>query len=66
MKRIKEWWRKVRKALDDEMDAYIEETFGDLLRAAELAEKYERLQKHFPNILARLNEVAERKEKSGA
>lgn len=66
MKRIKEWWRKVRKALDDEMDAYIEETFGDLLRAAELAEKYERLQKHFPNILARLNEAAERKEKSGA
>lgn len=64
MKRIREWWRKVRKALDDEMDAHIEQTFGDLLRAAELGEKYERLQRHYPNILARLNAAVERKEES--
>lgn len=25
MKRIKEWWRRVRKALDEEIDAHIQE-----------------------------------------
>lgn len=64
MKRIREWWHKVRKAMDDEMDAHIEETFGDLLRSAELGEKYGRLQKHYPNILARLNEAIDKKDKA--
>ena len=29
MRRIKEWWRRVRKAYEDEIDAHIEEMFGE-------------------------------------
>lgn len=63
MKWLKEWWRKVNKALEDEVDAHIAQTFGDLLRVTELGEKYERLRKHYPNILARLNAAVDKKER---
>lgn len=61
MKRLREWWRKVKKALDDEMNAHVRQLCGDLLKAAELGKKYELLQKHYPNILARLNAAVDRK-----
>lgn len=63
MKRIKTWWRNVKKAFDDDINVHIQQLCGDLLRVAELGEKYKRLQKHYPNILARLNAAVERKEK---
>ena len=63
MERLRRWWRDVRRAFDENIDAHVRYAFGDLLRAAELADKYERLEKHYPNILARLNAAIDRKER---
>ena len=63
MRWLKEWWHSVREAIDRDIDAHVHRVFGDLLRSAELGDKYERLERYYPNILARLNDAADRKEK---
>lgn len=40
----------------------LEDEYEESERLCELSEKYERLQRHYPNILARLNAAVERKE----
>lgn len=53
MKRLKEWWRNFRKALDDEVDAHIEEMLG---------EPYEpdRTSQEISGIITELESITER------
>ena len=62
MRRLLEWWHELKERYNAQLDKEVEYAFGDLIRAAELGDKYERLQRFYPNILARLEAAAERRE----
>lgn len=62
MRRLLEWWRYLKERYNAHLDKEVEHAFGDLIRAAELGDRYELIQKHYPNILARLEAAAERRE----
>ena len=64
LERLREWWRGLKRRYDAQLDKEVEYAFGDLIRAAELGDKYERLQRFYPNILARLEASAERRERN--
>ena len=57
MKQLRKWWRNIVDYINQDPPIIIE-----LRDICDKAEKYECLQKHFPNILARLNAAVERKE----
>lgn len=63
MRRLLEWWRELKERYEDAIDRHVEYAFGDLIRAAELGDRYELIQKHYPNILARLEAAVERRER---
>ena len=63
MRQLREWWRELKRRYNAQLDKEVEYAFGDLIRAAELGDKYERLQRFYPNILARLEAAAKRREK---
>ena len=63
MKRIKEWWRNIVDYLRwcaTQNDPIIQE----LEDTCDKATMYERIERYYPNILARLNVAAEKKEKA--
>lgn len=67
MKWLKNFWRDLVdyvkwQLTHDEFMEKLEDEYDETERLCELGEKYERLQKHYPNILARLNAAVERKE----
>lgn len=50
------------KRLDDHIDKEIDRSLNGMVMYSELGERYELIQKHYPNILARLEAAAERRE----
>ncbi|MDE7427556.1 MAG: hypothetical protein K2M79_07135 [Muribaculaceae bacterium] len=62
MKWLREWWR----ILVEFLKWRIEQEYPFVEQLDENSDKaamYERLEKHYPNILARLNAAAEKKER---
>lgn len=63
MRRLREWWRELKERYNAQLDDDVKHAFGDLIKATEMGDRYERLQKYYPNILARLEAAAERRER---
>lgn len=60
------WLRNVCRDIVDYVKwefAHDDPIVKEFRESCDKAEKYDRLEKHYPNILARLNTAAERKEK---
>ncbi len=62
--RLKEWWHECLRRLDDDFDRELDLCLADIAKRDEKSERYERLQRFYPNILARLEVAAERREKN--
>lgn len=63
MKWLKDLWRDIVDYIKWQPECEIDRICDEAERLCELGEKYERLQKHYPNILARLNAAIDRREK---
>lgn len=63
MKRLREWWREVMKRIDDDIDRELDLCLEDIAKRNERGERYERLRRFYPNILARLEAAADRRER---
>ncbi|MDE7411568.1 MAG: hypothetical protein K2M94_05965 [Paramuribaculum sp.] len=63
MKWLKTLWRDLVEYINWQPECEIDRICDEAEKLYEAGEKYERLQKHYPNILARLNEAVERKER---
>lgn len=64
MKWLKSFWRDLVDYVKYKPDCYIDRLCDEFERLCELGEKYERLQRYYPNILGRLNATADKKEKA--
>lgn len=62
MKWLKSFWRDLVDYVKWEL-SHDEPIVKEFEEVCDMATKYECLQKHYPNILARLNAAVERKEK---
>lgn len=51
------------KRYDDAIDRDIDRALNGMVMYSELGERYELIQKHYPNILARLEAAADRRER---
>lgn len=63
MKWLRNLWRDIVDYINHQPYCEIDRICDETERLCELGEKFERLQKRFPNILARLNAAVDRKEK---
>ena len=78
MRRLREWWHETKESPRNgwrDIKSYLKYQstcveddnclVKELKEACDMAAKYELIQKHQPNILARLEASAERREKGG-
>lgn len=62
MKWLKNLWRDIVDYVNYQSYCEIDRICDELETLCEKGEKYQRLEKHFPNILARLEAAVEKKE----